>query len=36
MEKTLRVLSFVILALMLSAVVYAGVISVIHWTGIGV
>jgi hypothetical protein len=35
-EKTLRALSFVILALMLSAVVYASVISVVHWTGIGV
>jgi hypothetical protein len=36
MEKTLQILSFVVLALMLASIVYAAAISALHWTGIGV
>lgn len=36
MDKALRILSFVVLALMLLAALYAGSIGIIHWTGIGV
>ena len=36
MEKTLRILSFVVLVLMLAAIIYAAAISALHWTGIGV
>lgn len=31
-----RVISFVVLALMATAILYAGSISVLYWTGIGV
>jgi len=34
--KFFRVLSFVVLALMAAAVVYAGVMGIVHWAGIGV
>jgi len=34
--KFLRVLSFVVLALMATAVIYAGVMGIVHWAGIGV
>jgi len=36
LEKTFRILSFVVLALMLVAAVYAGGIGIHYWTGIGV
>jgi len=36
LEKALRILSFVVLALMLAAALYAGAIGIIHWSGIGV
>ncbi len=36
MEKAFRILSFVVLALMATAVLYAGGIGIYHWTGIGV
>lgn len=32
----LRILSFIVLLLMATAVIYAGSISVLHWTGINV
>lgn len=35
-EKAFRILSFVVLALMVTAVLYAGGIGIYHWTGIGV
>jgi len=34
--KFFRVLSVVVLALMAAAVVYAGVMGIVHWAGIGV
>jgi|InoplaM3SAM_1038581.scaffolds.fasta_scaffold26498_2 hypothetical protein len=36
LEKTLRIISFVVLALMFVAAVYAGAIGIHYWTGIGV
>jgi hypothetical protein len=36
MEKALRILSYVVLALMLLAALYAGGIGITYWTGIGV
>lgn len=36
MDKALKILSYVVLALMLLAVVYAGGIGITYWTGIGV
>lgn len=36
MEKTFRIISFVVLALMLGAILYAVGIGIFYWTGIGV
>lgn len=36
MQKVLKIASFAVLALMVGAVVYAGVIGITYWTGIGV
>lgn len=36
MQKALKTISFVVLALMAGAVVYAGLIGITYWTGIGV
>lgn len=36
MDKALRILSYVVLALMLLAALYASGIGIIYWTGIGV
>ncbi len=36
MQKALKIVSFVILALMAGAIVYAGLIGITYWTGIGV
>lgn len=36
MEKTFRILSFVVLGLMLGAILYAVGIGIFYWTGIGV
>jgi len=36
LEKTFRILSFAVIALMLVASVYAGAIGIYYWTGIGV
>lgn len=35
-QKALKIVSYVILALMAGAVVYAGLIGITYWTGIGV
>ncbi len=34
--KFFRVLSFVVLALMAAAILYAGIMGIVHWAGIGV
>lgn len=36
MQKALKMVSYAVLALMVSAVVYAGLIGITYWTGIGV
>lgn len=36
MQKALKIVSYVTLALMAGAVVYAGLIGITYWTGIGV
>jgi hypothetical protein len=35
-QKALKLVSYAVLALMASAVVYAGLIGITYWTGIGV
>jgi len=35
-EKAFRILSHVVLGLMLAAILYAGGIGIVYWTGIGV
>jgi hypothetical protein len=35
-QKVLKLVSYAVLVLMASAVVYAGVIGITYWTGIGV
>jgi hypothetical protein len=35
-QKTLKIVSYAALVLMASAVVYASVIGITYWTGIGV
>ena len=34
--KFFRILSFAVLALMAAAIIYAGVMGIVHWAGIGV
>jgi len=34
--KFFRVLSFAVLALMAAAILYAGIMGIVHWAGIGV
>lgn len=36
MQKTIRIISYGTLAFMLAAAIYAGVIGIHYWTGIGV
>jgi hypothetical protein len=35
-QKALKIVSYAVLVLMASAVVYAGLIGITYWTGIGV
>jgi hypothetical protein len=35
-QKALKMVSYAVLALMVGAVVYAGLIGITYWTGIGV
>ena len=36
MQKVLKLVSYAVLVLMASAVVYSGIIGITYWTGIGV